>query len=67
MLAELCYMATMLHVVETLQNQYILAQADVMLYDYGALSSLIFAVPQSTSECPTPYDQLCAELKLQLL
>ena len=60
-------MATMLHVVETLRSQYILAQADVMSYAYGALSSLIFAVPQRTSECPIPYDQLCAELKLQLL
>ncbi len=60
-------MATMLHVIEALQSQYILAQADVMSYAFGALSSLIFAVPQRSSECPIPYDQLCAELKLQLL
>ena len=66
-LADLRYMATMLHVVETLQNQYILAQADVMSYAYSALSSMIFAVPQRTSECPIPYDQLCVERKLQLL
>ena len=66
-LADLRYMATMLHVIETLQSQYILAQTDVMSYAYGVLSSLTFAVPQRSSECPIPYDQLCAELKLQLL
>ena len=66
-LADLRYMATMLHVVEALQSQYILAQADVMSYAYGALISLVFAVPHRSSECPIPFDQLCAELKLQLL
>ena len=60
-LADLRYMSTMLHVVQAQRNQYILAQADV------ELSSLVFAEPQSSSECPIQYDQLCAELKLQLL
>ena len=54
-LADLRYMATMLHVVEALQSQYILAQADVMSYAYGALSSLVFAVPHGSSDCRIPY------------
>ena len=67
MLAALRYISTMLHMVEAQQSQYILAQADVMLYAYGVLGSLVFVEPQRSGECPIQYDQLFAELKLQLL
>ena len=66
-LADLRYIVTMLYVVEAQQSLYIPSQADVMSYAYGALSSLVFAEPQRSSECPIQYDQLCAEHKLQLL
>ena len=62
-LSDLRYMATILHVFEAQQSHYILAQAEVMSYAYGALSSLLFAEHQRSSECPIQYDQLCAELK----
>ena len=38
-----------------------------MSYAYGVLGSLVFAEPQRSSECPIQYDQLFAELKLQLI
>ena len=38
-----------------------------MSYDYGALGSWVFSEPQRSGECPFQYDQLFAELKLQLL
>ena len=66
-LTDVRYLATMLHVVEALQSQYILAQADVMSYAYGVLGSLVFAEPQRSGNCPIQYDQLFAELKLQLI
>ena len=66
-LADLRYMSTMLHMVEAQQIQYILAQADVMSYACGVLGSLVFAEPQRSGDCPIQYDQLFAELKLQLI
>ncbi len=57
----------MLHMVEAQLIQYILAQADVMSYAYGVLGSVVFAEPQCSDECPIQYDQLFAELKLQLI
>ena len=66
-LADLRYMATMLHMVAEQQSPYILAQAEVMSYAYGVLGSLIFAEPQRSGDCPIQYDQLFAELKLQLI
>ena len=60
-------MATMLHMVGAQQSQYILAQADVMSYAYGVLGSLVFAEPQRSCDCPIQYDQVFAELKLQLI
>ncbi len=66
-LADLRYMSTMLHMVKTQQSQYILAKADVMSYAYGVLGSLTFAEPQRSGACPIQYDQLFAELKLQLI
>ncbi len=66
-LTDLRYMSTMLHMVEAQQSQYILAQADVMSYSYGVLGPLVFAEPQCSGEYPIQYDQLFAELKLQLI
>ncbi len=66
-LADLRYMSTVLHMVEAQQSQYILAQADVMLYAYGVLGSVVFPEPQRSGECPIQYDQLFAELTLKLI
>ena len=66
-LADLRYMATMLHMVAAQQSQYILAQADVKSYAYGMLGSLVVAQPQRSGDCRIQYDQLFAELKLQLI
>ena len=60
-------MLTMLHMVEALQCQYILAQSDVMSYAYGVLGSLVFVEHQRSGESPIQYDQLIAELKLRLI
>ena len=66
-LMDLRYLSTMLHMVETQQSQYILAQVDVISYAYGILGSLVFAEPQRSGDCPIQYDQLFAELKLQFI
>ena len=66
-LPDVRYMATMLHMVEAQQSQYILAQADVISYAFGVLGSLVFAEPQRSGDCPIQYYQLFAELKLQLI
>ena len=60
-------MVPMLRMVAAQQSQYILPQADVMSYAYGVLGSLVFAEPQRSGDCPIQYDQLFAELKLQLI
>ena len=39
-LTDLCYMLTMLHMVEAQQSQYILAQEDVMSFAFATLVSL---------------------------
>ena len=57
-LADLRYMLTIRHMVEALQCQYILAQADVMSYAYGVLGSLVFVEPQRSGESPIEYNQL---------
>ena len=38
-----------------------------MSYAYGVLRSLVFAEPQRSGDSPIQYDQLFAELKLQLI
>ena len=53
-LTDLLYMMTMLHMVEAQQSKYILAQADVTLFAFGVLGSLIFDEPTRSSNSPIP-------------
>jgi hypothetical protein len=53
-LRDLLYMMTMLHMVEAQQSQYSLAQADVTLFAFGVLGSLIFDEPTRSSNSPIP-------------
>ena len=53
-LTDLLYMMTMLHMVEAQQSQYSLAQADVTLFAFGVLGSLIFDEPTRSSNSPIP-------------
>ena len=58
-LMDLRYLSTMLHMVETQQSQYILAQADVMSYAYGVLGSMVFAEPQRSGDSDSVRSAVC--------
>ena len=66
-LTDLRYMMTMLHMVEAQQQQFILAQADVISYAYSVLGSLVFAELPSSNGSQILYDQLFEEFKLRLI
>ena len=65
-LTDLRYMMTMLHMVEA-QQQFILAQADVISYAYSVLGSLVFAELPRSNGSQILYDQLFEEFKLRLI
>ena len=54
-LTDMCYIMTMLHMVEAQQSQYILEQEDVISFAYGVLGSLVFDEPTRSSVSENPY------------
>ena len=60
-------MMNILHFVHVQQNQYILAQNDVMAFAIAALGSIEVVEPLHTATGPIPYGELFDELKMKLI
>ena len=60
-------MMNMLYLVQSQQNQYVLAQTDVMAFAFAALSSMEFVEPPHTTAGIIAYGQLFDECKTTLV